>query len=95
MLLEVVREELQTLPSGCDLNVKSEEIDLCLTQAELEEAAIMHTETLFDHIKPFLASLSEPTQACFIMVEEEPAWPGLIERVNQELGMTPQCIKLK
>ena len=57
-------KNLQALPSGSELSIKSEEMDLCLTQAELEEAAIMHTETLFDHIKPFIANLQEPSTAC-------------------------------
>ena len=95
MLLEVIKEELQALPHDSELSIKSEEIDLCLTRAELEEAAIMHTETLFDHIRPFVNNLPEPSTASFLIVEEEPAWPGLIQRLKQEMGLSPQCIKLE
>ena len=95
MLLEFIREELESLDGDSDLNVKSADVDLCLTQSELSEVAIMHTETLFDLIKPFLSELTDPSSLDFLIVEETPAWPGLIPRVINELGLTPQCIKLK
>jgi hypothetical protein len=95
MLLEFIREELQSLEGESELNVKSADVDLCLTQSELEQVTIMHTETLFDHIKPYISGLTDPSALEFLIIEEKTAWPGLVPRVIKELGLTPQCIKLE